>query len=167
MTITETTTIADPATVDGLVAALTELTRAQRETAAHVARDLGCTTSTLAVLATLHRRGPLQLGELAHALRIDVSVASRQVSALVDSGHVLRSVADGDRRARSLDLSPTGHTLTAAATRAWRDHAEHVFGDWTPDQLRDAVVSLRRIADSAVRHHDTLPHRTTGKSRTA
>lgn len=158
---------ADPTTVDGLVGALTELTRAQRETGALVARELGCSAAALTVLTVLEGRGPLQLGELAHTLRIDLSVASRQVSALVDSGHVGRSVDPADRRARTLSLTDTGHDLARTAKNTWRSRAEDVFGDWTPDQLHDAVVQLRRIADSAVRHHDLHTSSTTGKSRTA
>ena len=160
---------ADAATVDGLISALEELGRAQRESATATARDLGCARSSLAVLRILEKHEiPLQIGDLAHAMRIDVSVASRQVGALVREGYVERTVDEDDRRARTLALTDSGRALAAEAFGAWRDRARHVFGDWSPDELQDAVVQLRKIADSVVRHHDTPDHRaTTGKGTTA
>ncbi|GAA4850629.1 hypothetical protein GCM10023221_32620 [Luteimicrobium xylanilyticum] len=160
---------ADAATVDGLISALEELGRAQRESATATARDLGCARSSLAVLRILEKNElPLQIGDLAHAMRIDVSVASRQVGALVKEGYVERAVDEDDRRARTLALTDSGRALAAEAFAAWRDRARHVFGDWSPDELHDAVLQLRKIADSVVRHHDTPDHRaTTGKGTTA
>jgi DNA-binding MarR family transcriptional regulator len=160
---------ADAATVDGLLSALEELGRAQRESATATARDLGCARSSLAVLRILEKNEvPLQIGDLAHAMRIDVSVASRQVGALVREGYVERTVGEDDRRARTLALTESGRVLAAEAFGAWRDRARHVFGDWSPDELQDAVVQLRKIADSVVRHHDTPDHRAmTGKGTTA
>jgi DNA-binding MarR family transcriptional regulator len=159
---------ADAATVDGLVSALEELGRAQRESATATARELGCARSSLAVLRILEKNEvPLQIGDLAHSMRIDVSVASRQVGALVREGHVVREVGEDDRRARTLALTDSGRALAAEAFGAWRERAREVFGDWSPDELQDAVLQLRKIADSVVRHHDTPDHRATGKSTTA
>ena len=152
---------ADVATVDGLVSALEELGRAQRDSATTTARDLGCARSSLAVLRILEKNdAPLQIGDLAHAMRIDVSVASRQVGALVREGYVVREIDEGDRRARTLGLTESGRTLAAEALGAWRERAREVFGDWSPDELQDAALQLRKIADSVVRHHDTPGHRT-------
>ena len=159
---------ADAATVDGIVGALEELGRAQRESATATARTLGCTRSSLAVLRILEKNDvALQVSDLAHAMRIDVSVASRQVGALVREGYVERAIDEGDRRARTLALTDTGRELAADAFGAWRERARDVFGDWSPDELRDAVVQLRKIADSVVRHHDIPDHRAmTGKGTT-
>jgi len=157
----------DAATVDGLLGALEELGRAQRESATATARDLGCARSSIAVLRILEKNEqPLQIGDLAHAMRIDVSVASRQVGALVREGYVVRTVNEDDRRARTLALTATGRELAAEAFGAWRERARDVFGDWSPDELQDAVVQLRKIADSVVRHHDTPDHRATNRKST-
>lgn len=133
-------------TADELVAALEELGRAQREAGARAARDLSWPRAELGVVRLLHRCGPVQLGDVATRLRVDVSVASRQVSALVDAGLVRRTVDDGDRRVRTLELTDQGRSLADESMRHFAEYVSTVFNDWTPDELARSTQQLRRIA---------------------
>ncbi|MGN6238268.1 MAG: MarR family transcriptional regulator, partial [Cellulosimicrobium cellulans] len=105
----------DPSPAAGLIRALDELARAQRESAVRIARDLDIPRSSFGLLRMLQRCGPVQLGDVAAKLRVDLSVASRQVSHLVDEGLVRRTVDDDDRRARTVELTDTGRGLVLRA----------------------------------------------------
>ena len=94
-----------------LLRSVEAFSRALRESSLGVAREIGCSKGTLAIVRILQRRGTLQVSDIAHALRVDISVASRQVSQLVDDGLVERTVDDGDRRVRTIRLSPAGRSL--------------------------------------------------------
>lgn len=135
-------------TADALVAALEELARAQREAGARAARDLSWPRAELGVVRMLHRCGPVQLGDVAARLRVDVSVASRQVSALVDAGLVHRTVDDDDRRVRTLELTAAGRALADESMRHFAEYVSAVFADWTPDDLANATHELQRIAEA-------------------
>jgi len=129
-----------------LISALEELGRAQREAGARVARDLAWPRAELGVVRILHKCGPAQLSDVATRLRVDVSVASRQVSALVDAGLARRTVDDDDRRVRTLELTDEGHALAEETLHHLVEHASAAFGDWPPDELAQATQQLRRIA---------------------
>ncbi|MBE1876921.1 hypothetical protein [Myceligenerans pegani] len=86
---------------DGLIDALTQLGRKQRIAAERVARDLGWPRAGLSVLRVLGCSGPASLSDVAAAPEVDASVASRQVGALADAGHV-----DPDDRRTREELSP-------------------------------------------------------------
>lgn len=129
-----------------LVAALESLARAQREAAARAARDLDRPRAGLAVVRILRARGALQLCEVAEILRVDASVASRQVSALVDAGYVRRTVGTTDRRARSLELTDSGLAFAAESDRYFDAFVEEAFADWSADDLTDAVTQIRNVA---------------------
>ncbi|WP_421743386.1 MarR family winged helix-turn-helix transcriptional regulator [Cellulomonas sp.] len=125
--------------------------RALRESSLGVARDIGCSKGTLAIVRILQRRGTLQVSDLAHVLRVDISVASRQVSQLVDDGLVERTVADDDRRARTIQLSPAGRSLAVEIAAALGRRAADVFADWSPDEMLDAAATLDRLGESVSR----------------
>ncbi len=139
---------------DQLVAALEDLGRAQREAGARIARGLDWPRAELGVLRLLHRCGPVQLGDVASRLRVDVSVASRQVSALVDAGLVRRTVDDGDRRVRTLELTDTGRALADETAQHFGHFVSTVFDGWTPDELAEATRQICRIA-AAITAADT------------
>ena len=125
--------------------------RALRESSVGVARDIGCSKGTLAIVRILERRGTLQVSDIAHVLRVDISVASRQVSQLVDDGLVERTVADDDRRARSVQLSPAGRSLAVEIAAALGQRATEVFADWSSAELLDAAATLDRLGAAVSR----------------
>ncbi|MEK8226062.1 MarR family winged helix-turn-helix transcriptional regulator [Oerskovia sp. M15] len=136
--------------VKELTVALEELNRAQRGLGATVARAR-LPRASIGALRLLQRCGPLQVTELAHHLRVDLSVASRQVTHLVEAGLVERTVDDDDRRARSLVLTPAGREKVDETFRLLTSRTAETFAGWTPEELGEAIHQLERLAEA-------LPH---------
>ncbi|GAA1718456.1 MarR family transcriptional regulator [Isoptericola hypogeus] len=137
-----------------LVQSLEDLSRAQREAAMRVARDLDLPRAGLGALHLLTRCGRVQLGDVAAKLRVDVSVASRQVSALVDAGLVRRTIDDDDRRARTLELTDAGRDFAEESFRRIDDLVSESFSDWTEKDLADATSRIRSVAAALTTNHD-------------
>lgn len=131
-----------------LVAGMEQLSRVTREIAYGVARDSECTKATLGIVRLLETSGELGVGDLAQLLHVDLSVASRQVSLMVKDGLVERSVTDGDRRARSLRLSPRGRSLAAEIQGVMRRQVQDVFADWSLEELRTAADVTEHLVRS-------------------
>jgi DNA-binding MarR family transcriptional regulator len=129
-----------------LISALESLGRAQRETAARIAKELDWPRAGLGVVRLIRARGSVQLCEIADVLRVDPSVASRQVSALVDAGYVRRTVDDTDRRARTLELTDTGRALAADSDHRFGEFVADAFAGWSPDELASAITHIRNVA---------------------
>jgi DNA-binding MarR family transcriptional regulator len=144
-----------PTAHGALVAAIEDMARAQRETGAWLSRAVDCGRGGLAVLRVLER-GPHGVGDVAHALRVDVSVASRQVAALADAGLVERDVAADDRRVRTVVLTDAGRALAARHASTAQDLAARVFADWSDDEIDAAATQFRKVADAVVRHQRHL-----------
>ncbi|MDM7832307.1 MarR family winged helix-turn-helix transcriptional regulator [Cellulomonas edaphi] len=119
--------------------------RSLRESGVHLARSLDCSRATLAIIRLIDQRGPLTLGEIAHLLRVDLSVASRQVSLMVTEGYVERAVDHDDRRVRTVALSDAGRARTREIKAELDARTRDVFGDWTEPQMADAVAMLGRL----------------------
>jgi len=138
-----------------LVGAIEDMARAQRETGAWLARTLECGRGGLA-LARVLQRGPRQVSELAHLLRVDVSVASRQVAALADAGLVAREVAQEDRRVRTVVLTDAGQALVARSAEAAITLASDIFAGWTDDEIDAAAAQFRKVAAAVTAHNSAL-----------
>jgi DNA-binding MarR family transcriptional regulator len=141
-----------------LIDAIARLQRVQREVGTEMARDLDCPRAALSLLWLLDRRGELATGDIAQELHVDISVASRQITALVDAGHAERPApADGtDRRVRTVRLTERGRTFLAGTKTALDARAAATFGGWTPAELATAASSIERVAD-AVQGFTTRP----------
>ncbi|MFD2794384.1 MarR family winged helix-turn-helix transcriptional regulator [Promicromonospora vindobonensis] len=131
-----------------LVSALQSLSRAQREAAAHIAQELDWPRSGVTVLHLLTRCGPVSLTDVAAHLRIDLSVASRQVSTLADAGYVVRTVDAEDRRVRTVELTEAGRTLAAEASGAYTGLIDRAFAAWSPEDVAEATRTLNRLTDT-------------------
>ena len=134
-----------------LLRSVEAFSRALRESSLGVAREIGCSKGTLAIVRILERRGTLQVGDIAHALRVDISVASRQVSQLVDDGLVERAVDDGDRRVRTVRLSPAGRSLAVEAGAILDRRVDEIFADWSSVDVEAATASLDRLTTTISR----------------
>ncbi|GAB2450199.1 MarR family winged helix-turn-helix transcriptional regulator [Xylanimonas ulmi] len=141
---------------EDLYAALEELARAQREAGTHIARRLDWPRAGLGVVRLLSVCGPVQLSDVAAKLRVDTSVASRQVSQLVDGGYVRRTVAADDRRARVLELTEQGEAVLEQMSAQFSDLLAAVFTGWTTTQMGDAAQQIRRVAQAITAAHDSL-----------
>jgi DNA-binding MarR family transcriptional regulator len=120
-----------------LISALQSLSRAQREAAARIAHELDWPRSGVTVLHLLARCGPVSLTDIAAHLRVDLSVASRQVSTLADAGYVVRTVDADDRRVRTVELTDTGRDLAAEAAEQYTNMIDRAFADWAPQNQQE------------------------------
>ncbi|MFC8921173.1 MarR family winged helix-turn-helix transcriptional regulator [Cellulosimicrobium sp. NPDC057127] len=144
----------DPSPTAALVRALDDLARVQRETAGRLARELDLPRASFGVLRLLDRCGPVPLGDVASRLRVDLSVASRQVSHLVDAGLARRTVDDDDRRARTVELTADGRALLRRAHDLIEAMSAATFADWSADELTAATAHIDRVAAAVASSHD-------------
>ncbi|MFI6427954.1 MarR family winged helix-turn-helix transcriptional regulator [Promicromonospora sp. NPDC050880] len=131
-----------------LVTALQSLARAQREAAARIAHELDWPRAGIAVLHLLSKCGPVSLTDVAAHLRVDISVASRQVSTLADGGFVVRTVDADDRRVRTIELTDAGRELAAEAREQYAILIDRAFAAWSPEDLDEATRTLNRLVDT-------------------
>lgn len=89
--------------------------------------DAGITPSQLSALATLDRRGPMALRDLAAAERITSSTLTRIVAALEAEGLIARITDPLDRRCNLASVTPSGaELLTSARDKGTRLLSERV-----------------------------------------
>ncbi|MCB7135232.1 MarR family winged helix-turn-helix transcriptional regulator [Cellulosimicrobium marinum] len=136
-----------------LVRALDDLARVQKESAARLARELDVPRAALGVLRMLDRCGTVQLGDVAGRLRVDLSVASRQVSHLVDAGLAHRTVDDDDRRARTVELTDAGREVVRHSGALVEAMGAEVFADWTPTEIHAATEQIERVTAAVTAAH--------------
>src|SRR5918997_4278385 len=109
-----------PASED-LVIALYRLGLVQRSIARHALAELGSQGFT--ALAVIHRLGHARVSDVAEQLSVDLSVASRQVAALVRAGYVEREPDPDDRRASRLKTTAAGTRVLTDSHRRMVDTA--------------------------------------------
>lgn len=85
---------------------VTRLARRLRQQA-----EAGITPSLLAALSTIDRSGPMTIGELCSAERVQPPTMTRIVAALVDAGLVARETDALDRRVAWVRATPEGARL--------------------------------------------------------
>jgi DNA-binding MarR family transcriptional regulator len=91
--------------------------------------------------------GPGRLSDLAAALQVDISTASRQVRSLEDAGLLVRSSHPSDGRASVLELTDAGRDALDGARAAWRRVVEEILSGWTIADRRALAPLLQRLAD--------------------
>lgn len=138
--------------------AIEAFSRAQRCIGAAFAQHLDLPRATLGVLFKLRAHGPMQISELAQHLQVDISVASRQVTALVDEGLVVRDVDPDDRRARTIALSPAGAERADEARRSVGRLLATTLRDWDAERLATLTDSLNDLTAAITTHFDAAQH---------
>jgi DNA-binding MarR family transcriptional regulator len=101
----------------------------------------------LQALAVLARTDASRVSEVADRLRIDLSVASRQISALESSGWVAREPDPADRRAQSLRVTDAGQTVLEDTRTRMVDAYAHVMQDWSEDDIASLKTALERLRE--------------------
>ena len=109
-----------------------------------------CTAATLhagaaAVVWELEVAGPLRVVDLATALRVDVSVVSRQVAELTADGLIDRCCDPADRRASLLSVTERGREVLEATTGRVVERFRHGLEHWEPADLVRVADDLRRL----------------------
>ncbi|MHA6623133.1 MarR family winged helix-turn-helix transcriptional regulator [Pseudonocardia sp. DLS-67] len=101
------------------------------------------------VLVLLAGRGPLRAVDLAAALAINPSSATRLIDRLVRAGLVRRHRMPSDRRSYRIGLSQPGRALVAEVTRRRRQEFEQLLAAVPADRHRLVVAALQAVADAA------------------
>lgn len=142
---TSTGDAADPDTAYRLQYAISLLARRLR-------REIGSglTPSQLSVLSTVHRNGPLTLGELAECEQVAPPTITRVVSKLEDAGYLQRLPDPDDRRVARVQVTEEARRLVAAARQSKADWVLARLEQLPPAQRRRllaAVDALEALAE--------------------
>lgn len=93
-----------------------------------------------------------RMGELAIALGVDPSTATRAVQRLVKAGLVEHLSHDGDARVVHIGITATGRTLHAEVAERRREVLSSVLDEFSPDErprLADYMERFARAIDSS------------------
>ena len=88
---------------------------------------------------------PLGVGDLADALAVDASTASRLVEQAVGEGYVERRASAQDRRRTELALTSAGEALLARSTEAKAELMGRATLEWSDEDLVALAAMLDRL----------------------
>jgi DNA-binding MarR family transcriptional regulator len=100
-------------------------------------------------LVVLGARGPQGTADLAAALAVNPSTATRLCDRLVRKGLVRRDRQAGDRRTVRIALTPAGRDLVAAVTRRRRTELARLLGVLPQAQHEPVIAAFQAFADAA------------------
>jgi DNA-binding MarR family transcriptional regulator len=99
----------------------------------------------LVPLAVVHRLAPARVKDVARELQVDLSVASRQVTALETAGFIRRDADPVDRRAQLLSVTEAGKVaLDRAHDRIVAVFAD-ALADWDDASITSLTAALTRL----------------------
>ncbi|MFG1266098.1 MarR family winged helix-turn-helix transcriptional regulator [Xanthobacter aminoxidans] len=105
----------------------------------------GLRVTQFAILALLHERKNLSVGDLADALDLDRTTAGKNLRPLERAGLIQVAVDEMDARSRRVDLTQKGATALAAATPLWQAaqmHFERKIGPSAAADLRRTLAGI-------------------------
>jgi DNA-binding MarR family transcriptional regulator len=100
-------------------------------------------------LVVLAAKGPLGTAELAAALVVNPSTATRMCDRLVRKGLVRRHRQAGDRRTVRIALTPAGRDLVAAVTRRRRAELARLLSVLPQAQHGPVIAAFQAFAEAA------------------
>jgi DNA-binding MarR family transcriptional regulator len=100
-------------------------------------------------LVVLAARGPQGTAELATALAVNPSTATRMCDRLVRKGLVRRHRQTGDRRSVRITLTAQGRELVAEVTRRRRAELARLLEALPPGQHEPVIAAFRAFAAAA------------------
>jgi DNA-binding MarR family transcriptional regulator len=114
-----------------------------------VASPADVTLPQYRALVVLAARGPLRVGDLAEALGIHPSTATRLCDRLVDRHLVRRAVDRANRRETTISLSAPGRKIVDDVTEVRRAEIRGIVDRIPADLRASAVAALVAFADAA------------------
>ena len=136
-----------PLTCERITSSLTRLVRTGRHIGARAAAQISGELPSFGwtLLVPLERDGEQRCSALAAHAGVDVSVVSRQVTALERAGYVERRPDPSDGRASLIGLTPAG-AVALAATRTERTHwAAAALSRWDEQDAERLGDLLERL----------------------
>jgi len=136
---------------DELVDTVLEASRALVAVAARSMAAAGdeVTLPQYRALVVLAARGPQGTAELAAALAVNPSTATRLCDRLVRKGLVRRHRQAGDRRSVRITLTAAGRELVAEVTRRRRAELARLLRALPPSQHEPVIAAFRAFAAAA------------------
>ncbi|MFB7927829.1 MarR family winged helix-turn-helix transcriptional regulator [Streptomyces sp. NPDC056039] len=139
--------------------ALTRLThlagRARQHERVMAESGLALDRAAAAVLQHIAGGEPSRPGVLAARLSVEASHVTRQLRHLERAGYVVRVADPADRRAQLVRLTGAGLAAVERMREVRRRGMEMALSDWTPGELRQLAVFLRRLLDDFVTHTES------------
>ena len=132
----------EPDEVDLIVRGIVGLAKRIRSDARFVGAEVSYVDFTL--LFVLHESPGIRAVDLAEAVSIDKSTASRQLAGLERRGLITRDVDPGNPRSRQLRLTEKAERVLAETDREWRRRIEARTADWSPEELRTFATLIDR-----------------------
>ena len=111
-------------------------------------------------LVVIHRADGIRQGDLAEALQIDASVASRHVAVLLEQQLITRDVDPRDRRAYMLRVTDVGVEALAALRERQTHWLRDVLADWDDTRASAAATALAELAERMTEAAHALPRAT-------
>jgi DNA-binding MarR family transcriptional regulator len=105
----------------------------------------------LQALGLIGRGDANRVSDIADALRIDLSVASRQVAVLEAAGWVTRAADPADGRARVLEATESGRAVLADTLARMADAYAGVLEGWSAEELQSLHATLGRVREDFAR----------------
>ena len=105
----------------------------------------------LQALGVIARGEAGRVSDIADRLRIDLSVASRQVAVLEASGWVTRTPDPVDGRAQRLETTEAGRAVLGDTLERMADAYTEVLESWSEDDLRALQATLIRLREDFAR----------------
>jgi DNA-binding MarR family transcriptional regulator len=105
----------------------------------------------LVPLAVVHRCAPARVRDIAQELHVDVSVASRQIAALVAAGYIRREADPEDGRAQRVSLTAAGETALQRAHERIVGVFADVLAGWNEDEITSLTSALARLRSDYAR----------------
>jgi DNA-binding MarR family transcriptional regulator len=99
----------------------------------------------LVPLAVVHRCAPARVKDVAEQLHVDLSVASRQVTALESAGYLRREPDPEDRRSQRVSLTEAGEAALERAHERIVAVFDTALGDWSLDEITALTTALGRL----------------------
>ncbi len=94
--------------------------------------------------------GPLAMGALARAAHMDVGMATRQVSSLVDAKLVTREPDPVDARVSLVAVTEKGRQVAGSLQDVRRRHLQRALSGWRAAELAEFDGMLRRFLEDSV-----------------
>lgn len=107
----------------------------------------GLDRSIYSIISLLADQGPLRLGQIAAAIRLDPSTVTRQVQAVVRMGLAERELDPIDRRATVLSLSAAGWDAVEQGRENRTAMLDAILARWDPTERQDLQEVLARFND--------------------
>jgi DNA-binding MarR family transcriptional regulator len=100
-------------------------------------------------LVVLAARGPQGTAELAAALAVNPSTATRMCDRLIRKGLVRRHRQAGDRRSVRIALTAPGRDLVAEVSKRRRAELARLLGALPPEEHEPVIAAFRAFASAA------------------